>query len=423
MGVMKQRLIIEQDQGWRFVDNASACEECMEESVIRQWILQNASEHACSYCRRSSREAPLAVPVNDLFSFINEGLRTEYGDALDSYPYDSEDKTLVGQWSDSVELAYDLELFSNDDLRADFVDAFGDRMFCPSDPYGTSESEAFISGWQSFVDHVKHRTRYYFLADPKAQPAAKPWSQDEISVSEIPAYLGEAVRALGLVCEVGTDAVFFRARLSHRGETYQSAAELGTIHDSCATMSNRMSPAGIAMFYGADDEITAIAEAYDESKDTQQTGKASVGAFRPSRSLRVLDLSGQISLPSLFDPVARHLREKVRLLEDFARAIAQPIPKDRFEHIDYAPTQIVTEYFRHVFPKAEALPIDGIMYLSSRNPDHVCYVLFVDHKHCIDGEDSPDDGELRLLLAPDGVQEFGPGLTRVLDEVSVCAPI
>ena len=413
MGVMKDRLIREQDQGWRFMDAAFACKECVEEPFLKRWVPQHASEQDCTYCGRSSRKTPLAAPVNDLFAFINEGLRTEYEDAPDWYPYDNEDKTLVGHWSDSAELANELELFSSGNLRAAFIDAFGDRMFCPSDPYGLSEREAFVSGWQRFVAHVKHQTRYYFLADPTAQPDGEDWSHNGMSASEIPAYLGEAVRALDLVCEVGTEKPFFRARLSSRGETYKEAGQLGTVPVESATAANRMSPAGIAMFYGADDEPTAIAEVYEESKDKEGTSKASVGAFRPSRPLRLVDLSGHISLPSLFDGAARHLREKVRLLRDFAEAIAQPLEKDRLEHIDYAPTQIVTEYFRHVFPAGEASYIDGVMYRSSRNRSHVCYVLFVDSKHCVDGADCPEDGELRLLLAPDAVRVFGPGLAAL----------
>ena len=412
MGVMKDRLMREHDQGWSFVDDALACEECVEEPFLKQWVLQSASEYACSYCGRFSPETPLAVPVNDLFAFINEGLRTEYEDALDWYPYDNEDKTLVGPWSDSGELVNDLELFSNDDLRVAFVDAFSDRMFCPFDPYGQSESEAFMSGWQRFAAHVEHQARDPFLADTAAQPDDGHWSDNGVSVSDVPAYLGEAVHALGLVREVGTAKIFYRARLSSRGEIYQDAAELGTVPADRATAANRMSAAGTAMFYGADDEHTAVVEVYERSRDEEQTAKASVGAFKPSRSLRVIDLSGQISLPSLFEPTARHLREKVRLLEDFAEAIAQPIQKDRFEHIDYAPTQIVTDYFRRVFSTEDALSIDGIMYLSSRNRNHMCYALLVDNKHCVDGEDSPTDGELRLLLAPGAVHVFGPGLAE-----------
>ena len=38
-----------------------------------------------------------SVAVNELFAFIDEGLRTEYDDAIEWYPYDSEEKALVGK--------------------------------------------------------------------------------------------------------------------------------------------------------------------------------------------------------------------------------------------------------------------------------------------------------------------------------------
>ncbi|MDE2934608.1 MAG: hypothetical protein OXS47_12195 [Chloroflexota bacterium] len=64
--------------------------------------------------------------------------------------------------------------------------------------------------------------------------------------------------------------------------------------------------------------------------------------------------------------------------------------------------------------------IDGIMYRSSRNGDGVCYVLFVDNEHCVDGEPEPnDDKELRLLLPPCREKVVGPQLAAWLgDELS-----
>ena len=160
-----------------------------------------------------------------------------------------------------------------------------------------------------------------------------------------------------------------------------------------------MSPAGIAMFYAAADEDTAIAEVHDAAKCFWPTTVASVGAFRPSRPLRVIDLTGQGAVPSLFNPAERHLREKVRMLNEFGEAIAQPVEKDALDHIEYAPTQVITEYFRYDFTANGEGPTDGIMYLSSRNRRHVCYVLFLDSEHCIDsGAAPPEDGVLHLVL-------------------------
>ena len=409
LGTAKDRLMAEWGQGWKFVDDEFACDECVEEPFLKGWVSRNANGQACSYCGRNSPRTPLAVTVNDLFAFIDEGLRTEYDEALEWYPYDSEEKTLVGTKSDSYELADDLELFSNERLRERFVHGFENRMFCPRDPYSQSESEAFDSGWRRFVDHVKHRTRYYFLTDPSAQDLGDEWSRCELSINQTPSYLGEAIREIGLVRRLETGAPLFRARISRAGAPYRNAQQLGTAPTAAATAANRMSPAGIAIFYGAADERTAIAEVSEEAWDQSLSAAASVGAFKPSRPLHLIDLTGQVELPSMFDGSARHLREKVRLLNGFARDIAEPIQRDEKEHIEYVPTQIVTEYFRHVFAVEEGVPIDGIMYQSSRRPGGVCYVVFVDNKHCVDDGKGPDDA-LYLLLPPDAVQIFGPHL-------------
>ena len=217
MGAAKDRLMAEQEQGWRFVDGEFACAECVEEPFLQGWVSRNANGHACSYCGRRSPRTPLAVTVNDLFAFTDEGLRTEHDEALEWYPYDGEEKTLVGTKSDSYELADNLKLFSNERLREQFTHAFEDRMFCPRDPYGQSESEAFDSGWRRFVGHVKHRTRYYFLADPSAQDRGDEWSRHELSIKQTPSYLGDAIREIGLVRRLETEETLFRARLSRAG--------------------------------------------------------------------------------------------------------------------------------------------------------------------------------------------------------------
>ena len=71
----------------------------------------------------------------------------------------------------------------------------------------------------------------------------------------------------------------------------------------------------------------------------------------------------------------------------------------------------MTEYFRHVFHADGTTPIDGIMYRSSRRPGDVCYVLFVDNEHCIDGETGPGDSEELYMILPPGAKKVaGPRL-------------
>jgi hypothetical protein len=66
---------------------------------------------------------------------------------------------------------------------------------------------------------------------------------------------------------------------------------------SAKAMANRMSPAGITMFYASGDPQTAIAEIAGHGLGDY----ALVGAFRGVKRLRLLDLTRRPTLPSYFD--------------------------------------------------------------------------------------------------------------------------
>ena len=73
------------------------------------------------------------------------------------------------------------------------------------------------------------------------------------------------------------------------------------------------------------------------------------------------------------------------LLQKFIEEISKPISKDGAEHIDYVPSQIITEYFRDVMPHEFGVEIHGIKYYSIKCKGKICYVLFMD------GEDVTQD--------------------------------
>jgi hypothetical protein len=118
----------------------------------------------------------------------------------------------------------------------------------------------------------------------------------------------------------------------------------------------RMNPTGIPVFYGAFAAAVAIAEVRPPVG-----GIVLVGAFRPLRPLRLLDLprighrfTGSIFAPGYADRAARAL-----FLRSFHRLIASPVqPQD--EPIEYLPTQAVAEYVRNV------LGFDGIAFHSTQ---------------------------------------------------------
>jgi hypothetical protein len=60
----------------------------------------------------------------------------------------------------------------------------------------------------------------------------------------------------------------------------------------------------------------------------------------------------------------------------FLRDFSSPIERDDRIHIDYVPTQVITEYLRDT--KLNGRQVDGIKYRSARSKGGICYVLFVD---------------------------------------------
>lgn len=99
-----------------------------------------------------------------------------------------------------------------------------------------------------------------------------------------------------------------------------------------------------------------------------------------ARELRYLDLAELPEVPSIFDMSARMERPWLFFLHRFAQEIAKPVKADAGD-IDYVPTQVLTEYVRHVLGGPDD-PVLGIRYGSAVHPDGVCWVVFVDASGC-----------------------------------------
>jgi hypothetical protein len=142
-----------------------------------------------------------------------------------------------------------------------------------------------------------------------------------------------------------------------------------------------MSPAGIAMFYAAEDEKTAFLETYDPKE--AHMCLMTFGRFLTARSLKLLDLTSIPDVPSIFDEARFETREEIIFLHQLAEDISKPIERDDRVHYEYVPTQIVAEYFRSVFKSAREY-IDGVAFKSSRKGAGISYCIFTDSNGCFD---------------------------------------
>jgi len=134
-----------------------------------------------------------------------------------------------------------------------------------------------------------------------------------------------------------------------------------------------MSPAGVVMFYGSDHPKTAQLEIDDDPK----LGIV-VGTFRTMREAHVLDLTLLPRRLGFFEQQSDSSeinRYALAFLHSFVESVAAKVEPGSREHIDYVPTQVVTEWFRTVFHFGKS-SLDGIIYPSTQNPGGHSVVLF-----------------------------------------------
>lgn len=376
MGGMKRLWEDMQERGWTTAGDGYVCPECAEE--LR-----------CDYCGRSS-DVPIAAPVDELVDVVHDGLASEYGDANEEgVPYESRE----GGWQGEVQDTYDLlwGTLTHEQLLADVSGAMADTIWVQRDYWRLRPHEALALGWESFRRVVTHRNRFLF-----ARIAADPDDPDDLSPIGTLEALCAAILDAELVRTIPAGTELYRAQTHAASESLAGAARLGAPPVELARTSNRMSPAGIAMFYAATDPSTATIES--ASADPSAPTVATIGRFETLRDLRVVDLSDPPHPPSMFDAARRAARQPLLFLGGFAADVSQAVTRDGAEHVEYVPTQIVTEYLRDAFEVGPGPPLLGLMYHSARAGGLNNCVLWIANEDACDPEDLPDRGDRPWLV-------------------------
>ncbi|MEA4879260.1 MAG: HEPN-associated N-terminal domain-containing protein [Dehalococcoides mccartyi] len=369
------------------------CGECVTDYAIKEFIAQNAFSEKCSYCSNKSDE-PIAAPLEEVIEFMREGLETEWDDPVNCVGWESAEGGWMGaNVIDSYELiAVEIEELngSNQAVLDDIIYSL-DQEWCQRDPYGLPDDEALFLSWTGFSDQVKHHTRYIFLRQKEEEEL--PHDLDIIPVNKMLDRLSAEISNLeeeNLLTMIKVGSKIFRTRIHENGLQLSKASEIGTVPLESAKYSNRMSPAGIPMFYGSFDSETALEETINDS-DIGVGKIASIGTFSTIKQLEVLDLTQDHEIPSIFDTNRSYLRSSLIFLRNFEDEISKPIEKDGAEHIEYVPTQVFTEYIRHLYKDQSGNSLDGILYRSSKHQGGVCCVLFIQNEQCCDNYQPNDD--------------------------------
>jgi hypothetical protein len=335
-----------EDQGWHPTGDKWVCEQCIDEPFLAGTVKEaSVPEKACSFCGESP-----AAELDVLIDAFMCGIKLRYENADNEHRYDSEIGEYLGNTFDTWDLVtweYG-HIFVEPELQEAVRDSIVNTMWTDNDYWYYSPSEALSAGWERFREAVMYESRYVFWLRKDWQD--QDYDADGVHPARIMKALSEYVDEHNLYRTVEVSDVFWRARTHADSEVSWGAKELGTAGREHAKQANRMSPAGIPMFYVAEDEDTAVRESLVRTSDTH----VSVAAFQATRRFSVVDLTGSNlpEIPSEFDVDRFTERHRIKFLKEFVKELTKPI-RESYEQIDYVPTQILVEYLLKVHEREE----------------------------------------------------------------------
>ena len=115
--------------------------------------------------------------------------------------------------------------------------------------------------WEDFTATIKHVRRYFF--EQHLGPSDR--RSEKVSPIDLLGSMAAKARNYGLFRDLPAGQVYYRSRWREGRARITDPLELGPPPAAHASQS-RMSPAGIPMFYGAEDRDTAIAETIREPR-------------------------------------------------------------------------------------------------------------------------------------------------------------
>jgi hypothetical protein len=351
-----------------YASERSICYDCLSDSDLSDLVRVSAGQQDCSFCGRHE-QTDVAVDFDWLMEKIRDVVNQYFSTADDEcIPYDREEDKYIFATYDTYEVLENLGLPSeNSTVNDAIIDSLGQEIWCDRNPGRLDGAELYKSSWERFCEIVKHKARYFFSKITKESP------EDElVSILGLLKTIRSLTQDAGMVKMLDVGTSFYRVRHHEVNDVCTTWQKLGSPPIEHAKAS-RMSPAGVSVFYAALDMDTARAESTLRSK----RGWIFTGAkWTNSRPLRVLDLSSRPAIPGVYG-TARQDREDVVFLRHFVRSIGEPVVPDDRVHIEYVPTQIVTEYFRY-HPSPSDQPFDGIIYPSAQCKGQ-SIVIFASH--------------------------------------------
>ena len=331
------------------------CPDCFGDFGLQRRIVEIRPEFPDDKCEFHPNKK--GIPVSEVGKIVDEVFRNRYTFS----PDDSGDE-LFGALYDLTEADDDrvIEILENSLIENDvYWPPHGEEAFYDRErtyEYNERGYEQHNHTWQQFRNEILHEQRFFNTGALKRL--------EEIFDDLHLIRSKENEPAVYKLNPGNQNAVFYRARVSN--DPAERSCILGDPVTNLGPPPNqlrtagRMNSSGIMAFYGAFDLQTCIAELRPAVGETVVAAK-----FALNRRILVLDTTGFSGSPESINVFAKTHIKRMRLwkfMTKFMHEIAQPcLPDD--EHLDYVPTQVVSEYLTHLYKP----PIDGIIYQSAQN--------------------------------------------------------
>jgi hypothetical protein len=372
------------DRGYDSADDTFVCANHFHDYGVKNFIVEQNQDNRCSYCR-SKRAIPLDELVKHIFDSFGKFYTTvEAG----SVPLDNEIGSWAGEYPDSTDLIFhELGLGVEPyELQEKISEMCYDDLWVRRNAFTLEEDDYLMDSWEFFSKILKEQIRFVFFKTRVDRHDPISMATGPTDPSMILNDIGKLIDGLSMykTYRKSKPLQLFRARVHSKKETITDCTEIASPpHEKAAA--NRFSAAGISMFYGSADRKTALLEV---KKNYNPKDCITSARFTIKQTVTFIDLTNLPTI-SIFDEKKNEHYDTIAFLHRFIEIISEPLLRDHSEHIDYVPTQVVTEYLRHIFPDQFDKDIHGIKYNSAIN-GKICYVLFFEQQHAAN-DDEPDN--------------------------------
>jgi len=349
--------------------NNLICIKHIDEKHIESYIRKNYKDGICHYCNQKRK----VVKLGRITDYMQLGIDNFYDDAANWMSYNSQEGGYQGTTYSNYDIITELIETDTWNITTDIISliedkAWADRYEGIGDPADNS-----VYDWEYFKEIILHKSRFLFFNDYVSNEYYFQRNASDI-LKEIGRYLTE----LGLVELLPKRIKIFRSRQHGEKDNITELCKIVSPPIKNAIFPNRFSPAGISMMYSGFSKETAIAETLNLSD--RERNFITTAEFETVRYIYVINFNRLPSLPSIFDTTKIDKYFIIAFIKRLVRDFTKGISKDGMEHIEYIPTQVVTEYIRYKFNSRRKNKIEGLIYSSSKNSEGNAMVNFWDNE-------------------------------------------